>query len=40
VRTGHGAATLARGEVRADYVVDDLPAAAERIEALLERDDG
>ena len=40
VRTGHGAATLARGEARADYVVDDLPAAAERIEVLLERDDG
>jgi len=40
VRTGHGAATLARGEARADYVVDDLQAAAERIETLLERDDG
>lgn len=40
VRTGHGTATLARGEVRADYVVDDLAAAAERIQGLLERDDG
>jgi len=40
VRTGHGAATLTRGEACADYVVDDLQAAAERIEALLERDGG
>jgi D-glycero-D-manno-heptose 1,7-bisphosphate phosphatase len=35
VRTGHGEATLARGEARADHVVADLRAAAERIEGLL-----
>jgi D-glycero-D-manno-heptose 1,7-bisphosphate phosphatase len=39
VRTGHGAETLARG-VRADHVVEDLAAAAERIEGLLERPAG
>jgi len=35
VRTGHGAATLARGEARPDHVVADLPEAADRIESLL-----
>jgi D-glycero-D-manno-heptose 1,7-bisphosphate phosphatase len=35
VRTGHGQATLARGEARPDHVVDDLGAAARHIEALL-----
>jgi D-glycero-D-manno-heptose 1,7-bisphosphate phosphatase len=40
VRTGHGAATAARGEARADHVVDDLQAAAERIESLLGREGG
>jgi D-glycero-D-manno-heptose 1,7-bisphosphate phosphatase len=36
VRTGHGAAALANGEASADYVVADLAAAADRIEALLD----
>jgi D-glycero-D-manno-heptose 1,7-bisphosphate phosphatase len=35
VRTGHGARTEAADAVDADLVVDDLGAAAERIEALL-----
>ena len=35
VRTGHGAATLARGEARPDHVVADLREAAQRIESLL-----
>jgi D-glycero-D-manno-heptose 1,7-bisphosphate phosphatase len=35
VRTGHGAATLARREASPDHVVADLREAAERIEALL-----
>ena len=38
VRTGHGAATLASGAARADHVVADLGAAAERIETLLAGD--
>jgi D-glycero-D-manno-heptose 1,7-bisphosphate phosphatase len=40
VRTGHGAATLASGGADADHVVADLPAAADRIEALLDREAG
>ena len=40
VRTGHGAATLAHGEVRPDHVVPDLAAAAERIEGLLGGEEG
>jgi D-glycero-D-manno-heptose 1,7-bisphosphate phosphatase len=40
VRTGHGAATLASGAPGADYVVPDLAAAADRIEALLDREAG
>jgi len=35
VRTGHGAATLARGEAQPDHVVADLQEAAERIDSLL-----
>jgi hypothetical protein len=35
VRTGHGARTEAADAVDADHVVDDLAAAADRIEALL-----
>ncbi len=35
VRTGHGAATLERGEARPDHVVADLREAAQRIESLL-----
>ncbi len=35
VRTGHGAATLARGETHPDHVVADLREAAQRIELLL-----
>jgi D-glycero-D-manno-heptose 1,7-bisphosphate phosphatase len=35
VRTGHGAATLERGEARPDHVVADLREAAHRIESLL-----
>jgi D-glycero-D-manno-heptose 1,7-bisphosphate phosphatase len=35
VRTGHGAATLARGEAQPHHVVDDLGEAAQRIESLL-----
>ncbi len=38
VRTGHGAATLASGAARADHVVADLAAAAERIETLLRQE--
>ena len=38
VRTGHGAAALANGAPGADYVVADLAAAADRIEALLDRE--
>jgi D-glycero-D-manno-heptose 1,7-bisphosphate phosphatase len=38
VRTGHGAAALASGAPGADYVVADLAAAADRIEALLDRE--
>jgi D-glycero-D-manno-heptose 1,7-bisphosphate phosphatase len=40
VRTGHGAAALASGAPGADYVVADLAAAADRIEALLDREPG
>jgi D-glycero-D-manno-heptose 1,7-bisphosphate phosphatase len=41
VRTGHGEATLARGEASADHVVTDLRAAAVQIESLIMRaDDG
>jgi D-glycero-D-manno-heptose 1,7-bisphosphate phosphatase len=35
VRTGHGAATLARGEARPHHVVEDFREAAQRIESLL-----
>lgn len=35
VRTGHGAATLERGEAGPDHVVADLREAAQRIESLL-----
>ena len=35
VRTGHGADTERRGRARPDHVVDDLAAAARRIEELL-----
>lgn len=35
VRTGHGTRTEAGGETQADHVVDDLRAAAARIEQLL-----
>ena len=37
VRTGYGAQVVAEEEVAADYVVDDLPAAAEIIRSMMHR---
>jgi hypothetical protein len=40
VRTGYGAQVCDEQRVAADYIVDDLPAAAKLIQALLRREMG